>query len=42
MLYFLLKLLEVDSVQSDIRTLYHSNTDHKRNQLDVLVVRNPD
>jgi hypothetical protein len=42
MLYFLLKLLEVDSVQSDIRTVYISNTDHKRNQHDVLVARNPD
>jgi hypothetical protein len=42
LLNFLLKLPEADSVLSDIRTVYLSNTDHKRNQRGVLVVRNPD
>lgn len=42
LLHFLLKLLKVVSVLSDIRTAYLSNTDLKRKQHGVLVVRNPD
>jgi len=37
LLHLLLKLVKVDSVLSDIRTVYLSNTDHKRNQHGVYL-----